>query len=194
MTFNTLIWACATIFLVGCFRDDKVIIVKPKGYPRIILPEKKYIPLETEVCPFTFLRPEYSYSMPYREPSKKCWFNLKFPQFKATIFFTYDNPGKNIQQYIDDTRTLAYKHITRANAIREQEVADSPQRVFGIIYFIEGDVASSCQFYLTDSLRHFLRGSFYFDIQTEPDSVAPVREFLIQDIHMIVKTLNWKNL
>jgi gliding motility-associated lipoprotein GldD len=137
--------------------------------------------------------PDYAHVEPYRDASKTCWFNLKFPSFKASLFFTYESPGKDLALYVNDSHTLAYKHLTRATGIRELMVQDPTDRVFGIIYYIDGDVASACQFYFTDSLKHFLRGSLYFDQHTEPDSVAPIRDFLIQDVERIAETLRWKN-
>ncbi|MCX7651149.1 MAG: hypothetical protein N2050_11445 [Flavobacteriales bacterium] len=174
----------------GCLGRSPEPMAKPKGFPRIQLPEKKFQPLPIS-CPFTFLTPQYADVELHKDLRHPCWFNLKFRTLKATLFCTYENPGKDLAQYIEDSRTLAYKHLTKATGIREQEVSDPKARVFGKIYYIDGDVASACQFYLTDSVRHFLRGSLYFDLHTDPDSVAPVRQFLIQDIHTVTETLQW---
>lgn len=179
------------LLTAACFRTASDPIIKPKGYPRVSFPPKQYVPLELP-CPFTFQMPSYARTEPYRDASKTCWFNLKFTPFRATLFFTYDVPGKNLARYIDDSHTLAYKHQTRATGIRELNITDAQERVYGTIFYIDGDVASACQFYFTDSTRHFLRGSLYFDQHTEPDSVKPVREFLIKDVERIAETLRWE--
>lgn len=194
MTPRTLLFAGSLLLLAisnSCFNRTADPIIKPKGYPRVTLPLKQYRALDLP-CPFTFQVPDYARVEPYRDASKTCWFNLKFTPFKATLFFTYDKPGRNLAQYVDDSHTLAYKHLTRATGIRELNIMDAADRIFGTIYYIDGDVASACQFYFTDSLNHFLRGSLYFDQHTEPDSVAPVRDFLIQDVERIAETLRWK--
>lgn len=194
MTLKTLFIPGSVLILASpyaCFKRPTEPILKPKGYPRVTLPVKRYTTLNLP-CPFTFQVPDYARVEPYRDASKPCWFNLKFIPFKATLFFTYDKPGKNLAQYVDDSHTLAYKHLTRATGIRELSVHDQAERVFGTLYYIDGDVASACQFHFTDSLNHFLRGSLYFDQHTEPDSVAPIRDFLIKDVERIAETLRWK--
>lgn len=180
------------ILLFSCFSRTTDPIIKPKGYPRLTFPPKNYTTLSLS-CPFSFQVPCYARFEPYRDASKTCWFNLKFPLFKATLFFTYETPGKNLAEYINDSHTLAYKHLTRATGIREMHIQDQTDRVFGTVYYIDGDVASACQFFFTDSLKHFLRGSLYFDQHTEPDSVAPIRDFLIKDVERIAETLRWKD-
>ncbi|MCS6981454.1 MAG: hypothetical protein N2110_04750 [Flavobacteriales bacterium] len=185
------LWLVGVATLVGCFRSKTPPVQKPRGFPRVALPAKSYVPLLMD-CPFTFMIPVYAEVAPYRDSKKKCWFNLKFKPFKATLHFTYAHIGRHLSSFTEDSRTLAYKHLTRSIGIREEKIIDPVNRVYGIIYYIDGDVASTCQFHFTDSVKHFLRGSFYFDIHTEPDSVAPVREFLHQDVAVIAQTLRWK--
>jgi gliding motility-associated lipoprotein GldD len=52
--------------------------------------------------------------------------------------------------------------------------------------------ASPYQFYLTDSTRHFLRGSLYFDAIPNNDSLAPVIEYVKTDIQHLFETITWK--
>jgi hypothetical protein len=53
-------------------------------------------------------------------------------------------------------------------------------------------VASSVQFYATDSLRHFLRGSLYFFTTPNVDSLAPSIAFLTRDIEYLMQTIEWE--
>ncbi|MCR5455573.1 MAG: hypothetical protein K6F33_11355, partial [Bacteroidales bacterium] len=64
--------------------------------------------------------------------------------------------------------------------------------VYGLLYGIKGNVASPLQFYITDSTRHFLRGSLYFNCSPNKDSLAPSVEFVRQDIERLFETLIWK--
>jgi hypothetical protein len=62
-----------------------------------------------------------------------------------------------------------------------------------MIYFIEGSgAASPCQFFLTDSSTHFVRGALYFDFQPNNDSLAPVIKLIENDIRELVGTLKWE--
>ena len=49
------------------------------------------------------------------------------------------------------------KHISRAMGIRDSVVANPERKVYGLVYFLEGEgVASPLQFYLTDSAMVFV--------------------------------------
>jgi len=57
---------------------------------------------------------------------------------------------------------------------------------------LEGNSASAVQFYLTDSVNHYLRGALYFNVKTNRDSLQPVLDFLRVDIDNFIKTFEWK--
>jgi len=67
------------------------------------------------------------------------------------------------------------------------------REIFGLIYYIEGNTASSTQFFITDSTRHFLRGALYFNQHPDKDSLAPVIDYLREDIVTLMETLRFKN-
>jgi len=66
-------------------------------------------------------------------------------------------------------------------------------KVYGLIYEFGGNTASSLQFYVTDSTRHFMRGALYFFALPNADSVAPVYDFLKKDIYHMIETFRWRN-
>ena len=61
-----------------------------------------------------------------------------------------------------------------------------------MLYNLTGNTATNFQFYVTDSNSHFLRGSLYFNIKTNNDSIAPVLSFLEADIIRMIESLKWK--
>jgi gliding motility-associated lipoprotein GldD len=166
---------------------------KPAGYLRIDFPEKTYR-LYDSTCPFAFEYPVYGKitndTSRFAEP---CWINIEFPQFGGKIHLSYKAVNKNLNTYIEDSRTLAYKHTVKADAISEILYSDDKRKVYGLLYDIKGDAASNVQFYLTDSTKHFLRGSLYFNVQPNADSLAPVIDFFRVDIVHFIETLKWKN-
>jgi len=176
-------------FIFSCSQDY---IPKPMGYFRIDLPEKKYQKFESD-CPFTFEYPVYARvvksNLANAEP---CWFNIEFPQFNAKVHLSYKNVAGNINDIIEECRTLAYKHSIKADAIDERPYDDPENKVFGMLYEIKGNAASSVQFYTSDSAKHFLRGSLYFEVRPNKDSLAPVIDFIEQDIVRIIESLRWK--
>jgi gliding motility-associated lipoprotein GldD len=93
---------------------------------------------------------------------------------------------------MEDTRTLAYKHSIKADAIQEQVFLNPAEKVYGLIYRIEGNAASPMQFFLTDSTQHFLRGALYISEVPNIDSIKPVIDFLEPDIIRLIETTTWK--
>lgn len=179
-----------TVF-VSC--DDKTYQPKPKGYFRIDLPEKEYVSLDSMKY-YSFEYPVYSKITPdYLSPEEKEWVNVEFPSFKGTIHISYKNVDNNIEKYLEDSYYMMTKHISRAMGIRDSVVANPERKVYGLVYFLEGEgVASPLQFYLTDSVNHFLRGSLYFNVKTNNDSLAPVIDFITDDIRHLIETVKWK--
>ena len=64
---------------------------------------------------------------------------------------------------MEDTYSLAYKHAQKADGIQNNLIEIPGHNVFGIFYDIKGNVASEKQFFLTDSVKHYLRGALYFN-------------------------------
>ncbi len=166
---------------------------KPRGYFRIDFPEKKYR-LFDSICPFTFEYPMYCEVVKDRDKNAEpCFLNIESVHFNCTIHLSYKDINKNVATFIDDAHTLAYKHTIKADAIDEKPIADNKRKVYGLLYDIHGNAASSVQFYVTDSFKHFLRGSLYFNVPPNKDSLAPAIQFFRKDILHLIETLKWKD-
>ncbi|MDB4655723.1 gliding motility lipoprotein GldD [Flavobacteriales bacterium] len=191
MKLSSSILVCFVILIFsGCNQDYTP---KPRGYVRIDLPEKSYQPIESE-CPYRFEFATYAEFIPdMRSQSDPCWFDIYYPQFKAKVHFSYKRVDGNLMEYLEDSRALTNKHISKASGIDEALILKEDSRVFGTIYSIDGSqTASPLQFHLTDSTEHFLRGALYFNVSPNNDSLAPVIDFLKQDMLHLIETLNWK--
>jgi gliding motility-associated lipoprotein GldD len=125
--------------------------------------------------------------------AEPCWLNLNFPNFNGTLHLSYKAVNDNLKGYLEDTYTLASKHQVKSSGIEEQFISRGSNKVYGLIYEIKGNVASSFQFFITDSTHHFLRGALYFNAVPNSDSIAPVLEFIKKDIYQMIATFEWKN-
>ncbi|HNV96041.1 MAG TPA: gliding motility lipoprotein GldD [Bacteroidales bacterium] len=166
---------------------------KPMEYFRIDFPKKEY-QLFDSLCPYTFQYPVYGRITKGlgEQEQNPCWINIEFPAFKATMYISYFDLNNNLPKLLEDCRSLAYKHDIKADAIHEILYNDFEHHLFGMVYEIKGNAASPLQFYLTDSTHHFLRGSLYFDVKPNKDSLAPVIDFLQKDAKHLIETLRWK--
>ncbi len=167
---------------------------KPRGFFRIDLPEKNYMLFDSVPFPYSFYFPDYvivkSHNLNNSEPF---WIDLQFLPFDATLHISYKRVNNNLDVYLEDAHTFVNKHIPKANAINENVYINNDSRVYGLVYNIEGsEAASPLQFYLTDSTRHFLRGAFYFNFTPNNDSLAPVINYVKEDVTYLIETFNWK--
>lgn len=166
---------------------------KPRGYFRITYPEKSYRTYNG-TCPYTFQYPVYAVIAPdSAAQAEPCWQNINFPQFNATLHLSYHeiDSKKTFNALVEDARTFAFKHTSKATSIDEGRIEDREKRMYGIYYTIEGNTASSVQFYLTDSSRHYLRAALYFNEEPRADSIQPVLRFIKKDIDVMIKTFHW---
>ncbi|HRI40708.1 MAG TPA: gliding motility lipoprotein GldD, partial [Bacteroidia bacterium] len=106
-------------------------------------------------------------------------------------YLTYKPVNGNLNRYIEDSRTYAYKHVTKASGIDEIILHEQPG-VSGLLYKVKGNAASPLQFWLTDSTAHFIRGSLYFYAVPNPDSIAPVLDFVQSDVQHFLERFHWK--
>ena len=165
---------------------------KPRGFLRIDFPAREYV-LFDSVCPYTFEYPTYGKIVPDTDYiTEPCWINIDFPDFNGTIHISYKEVNQNLNDFIEDSRELTYKHTIKADAIQETVYTNPELKVHGILYDIKGNAASSIQFYLTDSNEHFLRGALYFNVQPDKDSLAPVIFFFREDVIHLVESFAWK--
>jgi gliding motility-associated lipoprotein GldD len=166
---------------------------KPMGYFRIEFPDHEYIAFHDQ-SPFSFEIPKYSYiARDSSSMSEPHWYNLVFPSMKGKIHISYKTLNNNLSKYVEDSRLLAYKHTIKADDIIDYPFIDPKNKVYGIMYEIKGNAASPFQFFATDSSKHFIRGSLYFNVYPNKDSLAPVFAFIKEDIVHLIETIRWKN-
>lgn len=173
--------------------DNKQYQPKPRGYFRIDFPEKQYVKLDS-MNYYSFEYPTYSIITPdYLSLQEKEWVNVEYPAYKGTIHISYKTVNDNLNVYLEDSYSMMTKHISRAMGIRDSVIVNPDRKVYGLVYFLEGEgVASPMQFYLTDSVNHFMRGSLYFNVKTNNDSLAPVIDFILDDVRHLIETIEWK--
>ena len=189
-----LLLSISTLILIltqtGCRQDYAP---KPRGYFRIDFPAKEYTRFDT-TYPYTFEYPVYARVIPdNRTSSEPFWINIDFPQYQGRIHISYKPVHENLSQYLEDSRTFVVKHIPKADAIVDSLIYRPEDKVYGLVYYIDGSQAASpCQFFVTDSSSRFLRGALYFNVSPNNDSLEPVIAFIREDIRHMLKTFQWK--
>ena len=186
-----ILLSCVTI-LTGCGKKAQP---KPYGYFRIDIPEHEYVEM-TNLGPYSieasiYCQPDKSDNTHATEADE--WINLVYPSINAKIHLSYKRiNASTFQQVTEESHSLAYKHTVRADAIQESYYGNDTTRVYGILYEMKGNAASPAQFYVTDSVSNFLRGSLYFNHTPNADSIAPAANYVLQDMIHMIETLRWR--
>lgn len=194
MKLHRLVILLLVAFATGCV-NEQVNTPKPTAYFRIQFPEKKYQHFSGN-SPFEFDYPVYAtLSNDTGRHAQAYWKNLDFTSFNGRVHLTYHGvfSEKDYNKMTEAARTLAMKHTIKASAIDQRLINYPDKKVYGIYYSIEGNTASSVQFFLTDSAKHYFRGALYFNEAPNYDSIQPVIKFIRKDIDHLIETFKWKD-
>lgn len=182
----------ATLLLSSC-TEEEVYTPRPRGYYRISLPEKKYVEWKGD-CPFTMEIPEYSKMYKSSAPNAPdCWKDLFFGKFNATVYMSYNEITSDsiFAELINQSWELTEAHHEMSQAFQDSIILRPEDGVYGTVIVLGGNAASLVQFYLTDSVKNFVRGSLYFYATPNKDSLQPVVNYIKQDVFHLVQTLKW---
>lgn len=140
-------------------------------------------------CPFSFEMNTNAHLI----KKKNCNLNINYPNMKATLYITYNDVHRNnLDSLLRDAQKLAYDHTIKANSIPEQPFINPDKKVYGMFYMINGNAATQAEFYVTDSINHFLNGALYFEAKPNFDSIYPAVVYLREDIRKLMETITWK--
>lgn len=180
------------MLVASCGKAD--FLPKPKGFNRIDLPPHEYRALP-DSFPYSF---EYSNHAKIKRDSswiaERYWIHLHYPLMDADVQLTY-KPIRDLDSllmgYYSDAYRLTSQHNIKAYSI-DEVIIELPNGNYASVTELEGEVPSQYQFHVSDSSKHFLRGALYFKTATKNDSLRPVIDYLKEDIHHLLKTLEWE--
>jgi len=186
---QNIIWAVVLLAMTACTKGT---VPKPYGYFRISVPDTVYVPFEAQY-------PRYPYSFAlsanaqvHPRADEPYWINIYYPAFDATIHCSYKPVQRNLRELTNDALEFVYRNASFATSIPERGYEHPEADVYGVLFDLEGNTASSCQFFVTDSTRHFFRASVYCNCPPNADSLAPVYNYLRTDIVKMVETFEWR--
>jgi gliding motility-associated lipoprotein GldD len=185
------------LFIASC--RPEILPPKPPGYFKIDTPAAhQYKIFDEPGFPYSFEYPVYGkieQDTIFQKGATRhpYWININFPSMNGVINITYLEISKQkpLDSLLSDAWGLSFFHHEKAEGI-DQYPFDNGHHVTGLLYVVGGNTASRYQFFATDSIRHFLRGSLYFDVTPNADSLKPATDFLETDIKHLLFTLRWK--
>ena len=186
------------ILLFACVSCSNNYTPRPYGYYRIAVPDTAYTDFSSLLkgglrgaYPYSFALSQNAVVQPVKKDGEPFWINLYYPALNATIHCSYKPVRNNLRELTNDALEFVYRNASFANAIPEREYNHPEANVYGVLFDLEGNTASSCQFFVTDSTHHFFRASVYCNCPPNADSLAPVYNYLRKDVVKMVETFQW---
>jgi gliding motility-associated lipoprotein GldD len=185
----------AALVFTSC--NSNYTLNKKRGYYKIDFPEREYVSFDKPGYPYSFEFPAYANVVKdstffEATPENDYWINIDFPRFGGRIYISYKYIRKNnFDSLIQDAYTMSYKQHTQLASSIEPTLIRTKNNIDGVYFTLTGNTATANQFFLTDSVRHFLRGALYFDAAPNEDSLSVVNDFLKQDMQHLINTLRY---
>jgi len=149
------------------------------------------LPLHTQL-PYTFNISSQAVAElpPVGEPTG--WINVSYPLLGAKIYCSYLNITPTIlDNVMEESYLIISRQAKNARAIQEQAYSNPDEHVYASLFQLDGGSASPIQFTVTDSVSHFFRGSLLYDSVINADSLAPVTQYIKQDVIEIIQSFSW---
>jgi gliding motility-associated lipoprotein GldD len=183
-----IITSLVSIAFTACQQDTA--LPKPKAYLALEYPKAQYYRTDID-CNYQFLINSQAKLKDDRYKTD-CWFDVLYPKMNGSIYLSYYPVRDNLKSLIIDAQKLPLSHEIKADAILSTTYINDEHKTYGLFYEVEGNAASQAQFYLTDSINHFVTGSIYFKAKPNYDSILPAAEYLKKDMRKIMESLEWK--
>ncbi|MBO7456803.1 MAG: gliding motility lipoprotein GldD [Paludibacteraceae bacterium] len=182
-----------TLVVLACMACNRVSTPRPYGYYRIATPDTAYVDFAKSQgnYPYTFALSKNAVVEPRTDVNEPYWINIVYPALNATIHCSYKPVRNNLRELTNDALEFVYRNASFATAIPERDYMHPEANVYGVLFDLEGNTASSCQFFVTDSTRNFFRASVYCNCPPNADSLAPVYQYLRTDIIKMVESFEW---
>lgn len=195
----SLLFILSLTFQFAACEEEEAAYPRPRAYPQVEYPQRNYVQFDTSFCNFSFQYPDYMEVQrkedEFHADLDECWFDLNIPSLNGHINFTYrplTGEENELYNIFSDAHRLSSEHNKRARSNLDYDINDPKRAVYGVLYEIEGHSASSFQYTVTDSVNHVLRASLYFRSTPEPDSMAPIIDFVRKDMTYMLNTLQWQ--
>lgn len=189
---NLLIALCFIVLLVSACNDSKP-VPKPSSFLRTEFPEHSYRPY---LSPQNFRFELADLYMPKSFQQAKTNYSIQeidLGPLNGTLFLYYlQIPNKDsLPDIINFANDKVDEHKIMADKIDFEQIIQPQKNVYGTFFELKGNVATNFQFYLTDSMKHFLRGEVLLNCRPNYDSLKPTLQYLKTDLKLMLNSFQW---
>jgi gliding motility-associated lipoprotein GldD len=183
-----------TTFLNSC-SDNELTIPKPPTFLRTDLPNHTYVTYKDHghfTCEFSknyLVKPVVFGNIVTDH------LEVNLGPLNGTLYVNYFPLANRdtLVRYINLSNDKVDEHQMKADRIIDKQIIDEKRKVYGTFFEFQGNVATNFQFYLTDSINHFVRGEVLMNCRPNYDSLRPSLDYLKQDLIKLFDSFEWKN-
>ncbi|MFT6982481.1 MAG: gliding motility-associated lipoprotein GldD [Crocinitomicaceae bacterium] len=177
------------IALSSC--EEEINIPKPPAYLRLELPDHSYTKY-VDSCQYSFdLASIYKIENTPDNGQSRCHRRINLGPLNGTIYFRYWDMEEPLSYYVNNANDEIDRHKGKAIDVNDKLIIREKDDVYGIIFQLDGDVATPFQFYLTDSTNRFAYGEVLFNMSPNYDSLKPTLDYLKKDLDQLLETFKW---
>lgn len=195
MKIKILAISLIALFVYAACDSGQTYAPKPTTYYRITLPDKSYQTYDTAALGITFEYPTNSTVVMKKDIPSVKWIDILYPEYNGVIFLSYKKlkTPASLAMEVDTAYQLLKLHFQKSSGVEEQSYNNPEEKVFANTWRLKGQqVASTFQFWATDSVKNFVRGAVYINSTPNYDSLEPVINYIQDDARHILETLKWK--
>lgn len=173
--------------------NDAILIPKPPTYLRLNLPKHSYSLFKAD-CGYSFNVAQLFKVKPVYDQNriKTCHQDINLGSLNGVIHFSFIDMKEPLATYVNFANDKVDEHKVKATAIEDIQLINKKNKVYGVLFELQGDVASPFQFYLTDSVTKFVSGVVYFNCKPNYDSLKPTLDYLKVDLLKLTQSFKWK--
>ena len=158
-------------------------IPKPEALVKIELPDSK-----TSV--FTDEKISFKYSNSSIVKIKDNFYSLYYPGYLSSISFKI-NPLLDFNLELYNFENTILVHEKQGAYINANIIEDKSENVYGLLCYLEGNkIATSSQFFITDSTDFFVSGGLDFDCAISPE-IEIQNIIMKQEILKFIQSFKW---
>tara|TARA_Y100001968_G_C19288806_1_gene683133 strand:+ start:69 stop:644 length:576 start_codon:yes stop_codon:yes gene_type:complete len=173
------------ILIYFVFGDEQYYIPKPKAKIKIELPLALTSNFEDDLVRF-----HYSNSACLEK--KDNVYSIKYPLYESEIIF-FVKEITDLDLHIYNFQNKIIIHEKQGAYVNVDIIEDLESEVYGILCYLEGNkIATSSEFFITDSTNYFISGGLKFHTSINPE-IEIQNNIMKEEVVKLINSFNWSS-
>lgn len=166
---------------------------KPRGYFRIEPPAASYRDTSVSPLPFAFSLSDQAFiQMKTGEDTAQQWFDIRYPGLHARIYCSYlSGTEERLMQAYAEFLRISDPFGKQGTKEMEPAWSRSDGNLYGEFFYEPENIVSPIRFVIFGDSSKLLRGMLFYDGTVNPDSIAPVNDYLRHDLIHLIRTFKY---